>query len=677
VTIYIANSTVVDIASPAWGDTLTGYGTVIGTAMCPRFSKLTVELGRTATTNNWQLIQESSSPACQSEIVTWVAGNLPMGEYVLRLSVFSNDDRVGSSVVKVFLNSPFAEPNGWRISLGSDASIIPNYGDFDNDGICEIVVGTSDGIRFFNPDGTEKTTGIPMLPDYDFRVPIAVGELDGDGIDDFVAVGSNPATIYCVRSSAPTIEIGGIHPPNLWRYEYTDYLEWPLLSLRDIDNDGLDEIHYWPGSDAYSKLEVHIFGTTGEQAEFERLQGAYLTAASCYLVDDIDGDMIPEIYSMGGEPYKGHEHLIKSNTAGKELRRVSFTDDFERHFTAKSLSAVDVDGDQRRELVLLGRFGNVPANYSNYLLYIFDKNLELLKGFPHDTGINGFYSPRGPVFGDLDGDGLLEYVVSWWDLWQSYVSVWNQDGTAFAGGHSIDGLFASSPDPSMLSFPGIADIDGDRQAEIIMSQAPAPLSAWSMQSIVAWRSDGQVVAGWPLVAEVGVRPFSWFMHAPVVGDIDRDGAVDVIMTTHRGDLVFTEFSDAIYDSNAAYCPFYRYNRRMNSLAPMRCSPYMLTIDDGPTATPRAFAVGQNYPNPFNAQTTIEFSLRKEADVCFRVFNILGQTVASIDLGKMLPGPHSLTWTAEDDTGDDLPSGIYFYRIRAADEVETKKMLLLK
>jgi plastocyanin len=92
--------------------------------------------------------------------------------------------------------------------------------------------------------------------------------------------------------------------------------------------------------------------------------------------------------------------------------------------------------------------------------------------------------------------------------------------------------------------------------------------------------------------------------------------------------------------------------------------------------PRAFSLEQNFPNPFNPTTTIHFSLEQSEEVTFRIFNIAGQLVEEQNLGRLTRGSYSITWSANGPAGS-LPSGVYFYRLRAGEQTLTRKMLLLK
>jgi len=92
-------------------------------------------------------------------------------------------------------------------------------------------------------------------------------------------------------------------------------------------------------------------------------------------------------------------------------------------------------------------------------------------------------------------------------------------------------------------------------------------------------------------------------------------------------------------------------------------------EDGVVA---GFSLMQNYPNPLNPSTTIRYELPKESRVLLKVYNILGQEVATLVNEEMKPGSYKVTWDA---TG--FPSGVYFYRLRAGEFIETKKLLLLR
>ena len=89
-------------------------------------------------------------------------------------------------------------------------------------------------------------------------------------------------------------------------------------------------------------------------------------------------------------------------------------------------------------------------------------------------------------------------------------------------------------------------------------------------------------------------------------------------------------------------------------------------------TPRNFSLEQNYPNPFNPLTQISFSLPKSAHVSLEVFNTLGEKVTEIINENFSQGKHTVQFNAS-----DLSSGVYFYRLRAGNFRQVKKMILMQ
>ena len=88
--------------------------------------------------------------------------------------------------------------------------------------------------------------------------------------------------------------------------------------------------------------------------------------------------------------------------------------------------------------------------------------------------------------------------------------------------------------------------------------------------------------------------------------------------------------------------------------------------------PDRFSLYQNYPNPFNPTTTIGYQLSASAHTKLSIYNMLGQVVATLVDELRDAGYHQESWTAE-----NVPSGVYFYRLQSGSYVQMRKLLVLR
>jgi hypothetical protein len=89
------------------------------------------------------------------------------------------------------------------------------------------------------------------------------------------------------------------------------------------------------------------------------------------------------------------------------------------------------------------------------------------------------------------------------------------------------------------------------------------------------------------------------------------------------------------------------------------------------------ALNSNVPNPFNPSTTISFTLSSPMEVVLCVYDVTGRHLITLFDGMAIPGTTERTWHGVDKSGTLVPSGVYFYRLIAENEVLTQKMVLLK
>jgi hypothetical protein len=86
----------------------------------------------------------------------------------------------------------------------------------------------------------------------------------------------------------------------------------------------------------------------------------------------------------------------------------------------------------------------------------------------------------------------------------------------------------------------------------------------------------------------------------------------------------------------------------------------------------SFYLEQNYPNPFNPSTTIQFSLVRSGYVTLKIYNARGEEMTTLVAKNLSAGKHQVMWETK-----GLASGVYFYRLQAADFVQTRKLVLLR
>jgi hypothetical protein len=138
---------------------------------------------------------------------------------------------------------------------------------------------------------------------------------------------------------------------------------------------------------------------------------------------------------------------------------------------------------------------------------------------------------------------------------------------------------------------------------------------------------------------------------------------DSLNDSTKTHLIFTEAMAA--DSSIMILPFEFINGEISiSLS--------VGVKEHQNNLPTEFKLFQNYPNPFNPTTTIQFDIPKASFVTLKVYNILGQEVATLVNEKREAGRYEAKFKAS-----TLSSGVYFYRLQAGDYASTKKFVLIK
>jgi hypothetical protein len=121
-------------------------------------------------------------------------------------------------------------------------------------------------------------------------------------------------------------------------------------------------------------------------------------------------------------------------------------------------------------------------------------------------------------------------------------------------------------------------------------------------------------------------------------------------------------------------PFYLDDIRLVALPP---SPATVVEEDRTTSLPQSFALSQNSPNPFNSETVIRFTLPERGEVELAVYNLAGQRVVDLVEGVRAAGTYTVRWDGRDEQERELASGIYLYRLQVGEQVQTRKLVLVR
>jgi hypothetical protein len=101
------------------------------------------------------------------------------------------------------------------------------------------------------------------------------------------------------------------------------------------------------------------------------------------------------------------------------------------------------------------------------------------------------------------------------------------------------------------------------------------------------------------------------------------------------------------------------------------------LEEANESVPEIFEVRQNYPNPFNGFTSFCILLPEPGEVKVRIFNVVGQEIATLFDGKLNAGRHKMIWDGKDNSGKPVSSGVYFYQAEMSSQVVTRKLLYLR
>ena len=376
------------------------------------------------------------------------------------------------------------------------------------------------------------------------------------------------------------------------------------------------------------------------------------------------------------------------------------------HVPASSSAVGDITGDGIPEII--------AESYTS--LYAWDRDGNLLTGFPFVLPGDYKNSYSSPVLADVNNDNIREIIFgsqsqsgtgcvhiikndgtvypNWpkitdnWVYTAPAVGLINNDnvldiavGDQVLSGTPIDKLYCwDVSGNSLAGFPVnnlnainsqilIGDIDNDNNMELIIddnTRSDPGERGWYL----AYNHDGTPVTGFPIELN------GWTMfNVPCLTDIDRNGILDIIGSGQTGFGTTANINLYLWNTGKNYnaskivLPVFQYNVRHDGVYNR---PSLVSTGNNTSVIVKDFELKQNFPNPFNPATTINFSIPKQEFVKLAVYDLLGKEVASLVNEVKGSGNYEVSFNAQ-----NLSSGIYIYRISAGSFSASKQMILIK
>ena len=550
---------------------------------------------------------------------------------------------------QLYSQVPFPQNPNWISTDITSVSTGGAFADINQDGWLDFVVANGNDISrqkvvvyYNNGSGTFPTTPNWQSTDIDYHGHLDVGDVNGDGwLDVAVSVyigqaGFNsPGKVKLYLNNNGTLSSN----PN---WISGDLLYTFSCAFGDADGDGDLDLAVAGGESYYNHPEQpRIYYNNG--GTLESLP-SWKATASQYSYDvnwaDFDNDGDLDLVFVG----ESTPNRIFENINGTmSVTPIWQSTDASQY--ANSLFVGDVNDDGYLDLAISDN--SQLGGSGRFKIYL--NNSGTLNTTPFWTSTFSGYG-SGINLADIDNDNDLDLITGgWWQPVRIYLNT---------GGNFNTNPEYTSTSTSVVEVIVMGDIDKDAVQNVqenfvsdgLKKLFYLPRTPLQKLSRVIVETDTlefnqycyDLENGWVMLAAQPVFGDSVTVEASVSWDIDM-GITN--WDQNKGNYLF-----------------------LNTL-----NPVFVNSEEN---LPEGFVLYQNYPNPFNPSTNIGFQISDGGFMSLKVYDVLGNEVATLVNEEKPAGVYEIEFQSTVDS-HQLPSGVYFYQLKAGDFIQTKKMILLK